>query len=150
MIFFSRDAMSKHAAVYELIDHTADIGVRVHGQTMPELFEHAALALFDVMFDISGVQPVFEQEFACRSDSIEDLLVEWLGNLLYVFDTERIVFSRFRVERLDGQLLSARASGEHYDASRHDLKTLIKAVTYHGLCVQQTHAGFAATVIFDT
>lgn len=142
--------MAHTNGIYEIIDHTADIGVRVHGQTMPELFEHAAFALFDVMFDISGVQPVFEREFTCRRDSYEELLVEWLGNLLYVFDTERIVFSRFHVERLDGQFLSARAFGEHYEAGRHDLKTLIKAVTYHGLCVQQTHAGFAATVILDT
>jgi SHS2 domain-containing protein len=116
---------------------------------MPELFEHAAFALFDVMFDITGVQPALEREFTCRRDSIEELLVEWLGNLLFVFDTERIVFSRFRVEQLDGQFLSACASGEYYDAGRHDLKTLIKAVTYHGLCVQQTQAGFAVTVIFD-
>jgi len=142
--------MVQPSAVYELIDHTADIGVRVYGTSMAELFEHAAFALFDVMLDTSGVQPVFEQEFACRRDSIEELLVEWLGTLLYVFDTERIVFSRFCVERLDGQLLAASAFGEHYDAGRHDLKTLIKAVTYHGLCVQQTHAGYAATVIFDT
>jgi SHS2 domain-containing protein len=142
--------MEKSTAVYELIDHTADIGVRVHGQTMPELFENAAFALFDVMFDISGVQPVLEREFICRRDSYEELLVEWLGNLLYVFDTERIVFSRFRVEQLGGQFLSARTSGEYYDANRHELKTLIKAVTYHSLCVQPTQAGFEATVILDT
>lgn len=142
--------MEKSTAVYKLIDHTADIGVRVHCQTMPELFEHAAFALFDIMVEISGMQPILEREFTCRRDSIEELLVEWLGSLLYVFDTERIVFSRFCVERLDGQFLLARASGEYYDADRHELKTLIKAVIYHGLCVQQTHAGFAATVIFDT
>ena len=142
--------MEKSIAVYELIDHTADIGVRVNGGSLPELFEHAAFALFDVMFDITGVQPVLEREFSCTRDSYEELLVEWLGNLLYVFDTERIVFSRFSVERLDGQLLSARASGEYYDPARHAVKSLVKAVTYHGLCVQQTQAGFEATVIFDT
>jgi SHS2 domain-containing protein len=142
--------MTHVSDIYELIDHTADIGVRVHGLTMSELFEHAAFALFDVMFDISDVQPVLEREFACRSDSIEDLLVEWLGNLLYVFDTERVVFSRFSVEMIEPTMLVAHAGGEFYDADRHDLKTLIKAVTYHGLCVQQTQAGFAATVIFDT
>ena len=135
--------------IYELIDHTADIGVRVNGGSLPELFEHAAFAMFDIMLDISGVQPAVEREFACRSDSIEDLLVEWLGNVLYVFDTERIVFSRFRVERLDGQFLSARASGEHFDPGRHDLKTMIKAVTYHNLCVRQLSDGYEASVIFD-
>jgi len=142
--------MAHVSGIYELIDHTADIGVRVYGSSLPELFEHAAFALFDVMFDISGVQPVLDREFNCRRDSYEELLVEWLGSLLFVFDTERIVFSRFRLEQLDGQFFSARASGEYYEASRHELKTLIKAVTYHGLCVQQTQAGFAATVIFDT
>lgn len=142
--------MVKPSAVYELIDHTADIGVRVYGTSMAELFEHAAFALFDIMLDTSGVQPFLEREFTCRRDSHEELLVEWLGKLLYVFDTEHIVFSGFCVERLDGQLLAARASGQYYDASRHDLRTLIKAVTYHRLCVQQTQAGYVATVIFDT
>jgi len=142
--------MAHVGGIYELIDHTADIGVCVYGTSMAELFENAAFALFDVMLDTSGMQPVFEREFSFRRDSIEELLVEWLGNLLYVFDTERIVFSRFRVERLDGHLLAARASGEYYDSARHAVKSLVKAVTYHGLCVQQTQAGFEATVILDT
>jgi SHS2 domain-containing protein len=142
--------MDKDTAVYELIDHTADIGVRVHGQTMPELFEHAAVALFDVMLDISGVQPVFEREFTCRRDSVEELLVEWLGALLYVFDTEGIVFSRFSVTGIDGKELSATAAGEHYDPGRHEVKLLIKAVTYHNLFVRQAAEGCTVTVIFDT
>ncbi len=137
-------------AFYELIDHTADIGVRVRGRSMAELFEHAAVALFDVMIDITTVRPVCEQEFICRRDSVEELLVEWLGSLLYVFDADRIVFSRFSVKQIDEHRLVACASGEHYDCARHALKSLIKAATYHKLCVQQTAQGYAATVIFDT
>jgi len=142
--------MAPLSGTYELIDHTADIGVRVYGSSLPELFEHAAFALFDIMVDISGVQPVFERQFACRSDSIEELLVEWLGSLLYVFDTERIVFSSFNVEKLSGRSLAARATGEQYDPELHAVKCLVKAATYHRLRVRQTPEGYAATVIFDT
>ena len=141
--------MTHVSGIYELIDHTADIGVRVQGQTMPELFEHAALALFDVMVDISSVQPVMQRTFTCRRDSCEELLVEWLGSLLYVFDTERVLFSRFSVEMIEPTMLVALADGEFYDAARHELKTLIKAVTYHNLCVRQLADGYEASLIFD-
>jgi len=142
--------MDKDTSVYELIDHTADIGVRVYGCSMAELFEHAAFALFDVMLDTCAVKPAFEREFACRRDSIEELLVEWLGDLLYVFDTEHIVFSRFSVVEVDNRALIARAAGAYYDPARHALKSVIKAVTYHNLRVHQTFEGCTATLIFDT
>ncbi len=141
--------MEKSTAVYELIDHTADIGVCVRAHSMASLFEHAGVALFDVMVDISSVQPVMQRTFTCRRDSCEELLVEWLGSLLYVFDTERVVFSRFSVEMIESTMLVAHAGGEFYDAARHELKTLIKAVTYHNLCVRQLADGYEASVIFD-
>jgi SHS2 domain-containing protein len=141
--------MAQAGGIYELIDHSADIGVRVYGGSIAELFENAAFALFDVMFDTAGVEPVLEREFVCSSASIEDLLVEWLGNVLYVFDTEHIVFSRFRVTELHGTMLKACAEGAQYDPARHEVKTLVKAVTYHTLCVQHTQTGCTASVIFD-
>ncbi len=141
--------MARTNDIYELIDHTADTGVRVFGRSMAELFERTAFAMFDIMVDAAGVQPVLEREFACRSDSIEELLVDWLNSVLYVFDTEHIVFSRFRVV-LDGSCLEARAYGEHYDPVRHAVTSLVKAATYHRLRVRHTDAGYTATVIFDT
>jgi SHS2 domain-containing protein len=142
-------AMEKGAVFYELIDHTADMGVCVRAASLAGLFENAAAALFDLMTDISRVQPSVERTFTCRRDSSEELLVEWLGGLLYVFDTERIVFSRFSVERIEAQMLVARAGGENYDADRHEFKHIIKAVTYHNLSVRQAAEGYEATVIFD-
>ena len=95
------------------------------------------------------MQQLVERTFTCRRDSLEELLVEWLGCLVYVFDTEHIVFSGFSVEKLDDGVLVAHAMGEFYDADRHGMKTLIKAVTYHELSVRSTAAGFEADIIFD-
>jgi len=141
--------MQKGIPGYEIIDHTADIGVRVRGASLAELFENAAAAMFDVMTDSSGVKDVVERKFTCERDSLEELLVEWLGSLLYVFDTERIVFARFSVERIDGRTLRACAAGEKYDGARHGVKSVIKAVTYHGLRVRHNAGGYEATLIFD-
>ncbi len=121
---------------YEIFDHTADVGIIVRGKSVEELFEKAAYAMFDIMIYAEKVEPVGKYRVSIDSSTLEDLLVDWLSELLYVFSTELFVMSRFRVRiemRDDGYSLRGTCWGEPYNREKHGIKTEIKAVTYHQL-----------------
>jgi SHS2 domain-containing protein len=117
---------------YEIIDHTADIAIKTHGKNLEEAFENAAYAMFDIMADASSVKNVGEMKVEIDADDLGQLLVDWLSELLYICDVEDLLFSEFDV-KISGSKLVGTAHGEKMDASRHGLKTDIKAVTYHML-----------------
>lgn len=120
---------------FELIEHTADVGLRAWGDTIEEAFEDAALGMFSIMGDISKADEVGEVEVVVENEELEGLLVDWLSELLYLFDAERAFLCRFHVKMEEnGKIkLSGRAYGEEYNAEKHGMGTEIKAVTYHML-----------------
>ncbi len=136
--------------MYEYFGHTADVGIRVQAAGLPELFEDAARALFSLMVEnLEEVQPRERVSLHLPPQrELEYLLFDWLSELIYLFDTRRMVLSRFQV-RLSDTGLEAEAAGEPLDAARHRLRNEIKAVTYHQLSLRQTEAGWEATVIVD-
>jgi SHS2 domain-containing protein len=134
---------------YEFFDHTADLGLRIYGESLAALFENAGFALFDVLTGTARVAPRQTRRFTLQRDNAEELLVEWLGSLLYEFDTAGLLFSRFSVEHIDGRSLAASACGEPFQPGLHELKTAVKAVTYHGLSIRQEKGLWQATVVFD-
>ena len=134
---------------YEFFDHTADLGLRVYGSSLAELFENAGFALFDVLTDMARVKPRQTLSFRLQRDNMEELLVEWLGSLLYEFDTGRLLFSQFSVEHIDGLWLAASARGEQFSPGCHEIKTRLKAVTYHGLSIRRENGLWQATVVID-
>jgi SHS2 domain-containing protein len=134
---------------YEFFDHTADMGLRIYGLSLAGLFENAGWALFDVLTDTGRVQPRQRRRFKLQRDNEEELLVEWLGSLLYEFDARGLLFSRCTVEQIDGLSLAASAYGEPYQQGWHELKTAVKAVTYHGLSIRQEKGLWQATVVID-
>jgi SHS2 domain-containing protein len=134
---------------YELIDHTADIGLRIFGGSLPDLFVNAGYALFDVITDINLVNCRHQKRFQLERDSIEELMVEWMSSLLYVFDTELLLFRNFNIISIDDSRLISEAEGEYFNKSIHSIKTEIKAVTYHDLKIYERKGGWEATVILD-
>ena len=141
--------MSEHTrGSFEFIDHTADAGIRVEAPTVEDLFETAALAFSELVTSVDSVDCKVERRFELQEDDIETLLVSWLQELLYLLDTEALVFSRFQV-RLEDLSLEAAAWGEVFDPKIHTVKTEIKAVTYHQLEVARSDQGWRAQVIFD-
>ena len=134
---------------YEIIDHTADVGMRVFGRTREELFLNAAYGLFDLIAGSSAVQQRVRRSFSLERETLDELLVEWLNALLYVFDTEQLLFCNFSVQHLTATTLSATATGERYDSSRHDIAAAVKAATYHNLQISEGRLGWEATVILD-
>jgi len=135
--------------MYEVFEHTADLGLRVRGATFAELLADAGRGLFSmVVEDIAAVQPIMAREFTISGTDRTYLLFDWLNELLYVCDTERLAFSQFAVQvKADG--LSAVARGEPFDPVRHHLTHEIKAITYHALKVEETSTGWLAEVIVD-
>jgi SHS2 domain-containing protein len=137
-------------APYEFFEHTADIGVTVHGTTLAELFGHAAAALYEALgtFELAG--PRTERVLALRADSAEDLLHDWLAELLYDLETRRVLYDQIDPIEATPASLSATLRGGTIDFDRSRTNEEIKAVTYHQLRVEQLPGGaWRATVIFD-
>jgi len=135
--------------MFETFDHTADLGLRIRSADLNTLFAEAAQALFSTMVEnLDAVLALQQLDFDIPGDDREYLLFDWLRELLYRFDGEHLVLSRFEVEvRPDG--LTAQAWGEPLDRDRHQLNHEVKAITYHGLCVEETADGWLAEVIVD-
>ncbi len=135
--------------MHETFDHTADLGLRVRAADLDTLFAEAAEALFGVIVeDLASVRPERALEITLSGDDREYLLFDWLRTLLYHFDAEHLLFSRFEVH-VSAAGLEGSAWGEPLDRNRHELSHEVKAITYHGLKVEQTAEGWLAEVIID-
>ena len=134
---------------YELIDHTADTGFSVRGQTLEQLHEHSAFALFDIMADLRNVTQKESRNIEVKAKDREALLVDWLSELNYLFFTEGLISCNFEVAEIRDDYIRARIKGERYNPSVHIIRTEIKAVTYHGIYIHQRDGKWEAQVILD-
>ena len=134
---------------YEPFEHTADVGVRVHGDTLAALLENAALALADTMVGLDRVEPRREQQITVAASDLEELVVNWLTELLYLFEVEGLVFADFTVTDVSPEGLTAKARGESFDPDRHPIAADIKAVTYHQLQVEEVDGRWQVSIVFD-
>lgn len=134
---------------YEVFEHTADIGLHAFGSTLPELFIHAAEGMESLMVPPEQVRVLVSREIAVEGHDLVSLLIAWLNELNFLFDTEYLLFREFEIEILTETHLKGRASGEPYDAQRHTLSSAIKAVTWHEAAVEPTANGYKARIIFD-
>ena len=135
--------------MFELYEHTADLGLRARAPDLDTLFAEAARALFAaILEDPDGVRAEERAVFDIPGGQREYLLFDWLRELLYCFDAGHRVFGRFQVNTHPCGL-SASAWGENFDPARHAVNHAVKAITYHGLRVEQTADGWLAEVIVD-
>ena len=145
--------MSSQGKQYEYLDHTADIKFRAYGKTREEVFENAALAMFNVIIDTEKVSGDTAREICLKSPDLESLLVDWLSELLYLFEVDEIVFRKFRVEKIREEKgeysITAQALGEKYSLESLPFETEIKAITYNQLEITKTADGWKAQVVVD-
>lgn len=132
---------------FELIEHTADVGLNAYGKDLPEAFANAACGMFSIIADLDKVREVETRRVVVTADDIESLLFEWLNSLLYYFDVEMLLFDRFDIIEFADTRLVADCRGEKYDSSRHRIKTGVKSATYHILEVDRQEN--RVRVIFD-
>ena len=133
---------------FEILEHTADVGIIAYGTNMKEAFGNAAKALFSLITELDDVEEVEYRDIELTAPDQESLLVEWLNELIYLFDVENIIFKRFDITRLNNTQLKARSYGQRVDSSRHKLKTGVKAATYHMLKIDRDN-GCRVQVLFD-
>lgn len=135
--------------MYEVFEHTADLGLRVRAASRVELFAEAGRALMSVLIaNLDGIQPVQERQLRVAGTEDDYLLLDWLNELLYCFDVERMALVEFHLT-FDQGGLTARCRGELLDEERHRLEHEVKAITYHGLTVRSSDEGWLAEVIVD-
>lgn len=134
---------------FEVIEHTADTGIRAFGKDIKEAFENSARGMFSLVANLDKVEEKNEQEVEVQADNREDLLVEWLNELLYLLEVKRLVLKSFKIAEMDEHHLKAKVFGEEIDEKKHELGVDIKAVTYHMLKVAKTDDRWEAQVIFD-
>ncbi len=115
---------------YEVVEHTAETGIRALGKSLDELFANAAYGMFDLMTDLGKVGVKGELEVRLKAPDLQGLMVDWLTQLLFLHETHNIYLSRFEVQVRDTSLV-AKVGGEKVDRRRHKPRLAVKAVTYH-------------------
>lgn len=136
-------------APFEVIEHPADVGFLAYGETLEELFAHAALAMFSLACELEGIEEREKREVETSGADTESLLYAWLAELLAVADAEQLVFRRVEVTVLAPDRARGIAHGEKFDKTRHRAGTYLKAVTFHQFLVEQTPDGWRAQVYLD-
>jgi len=131
--------------LYEEVEHTADAAIRAFGRDLPELFANAAYGMFDLLADMEKLHPTVEREVFLEASDLETLLVDWLGELLYLREACGEAYKEFEIVTLSPRELRAVAKGGKGFVPRMD----IKAVTYHDLKIEKTEEGYVATIVFD-
>jgi SHS2 domain-containing protein len=134
---------------FRLLDHTADLGILVYGGDLEELFTNAGKVFFGIITDLRRVRESTERTIRVESSNLEDLMVNWLGELLYLHDVDGLLFRSFSIDELGDGTMKARARGEVFQEERHVIKTEIKAVTYHQIQVKKERGRWVARIIFD-
>jgi SHS2 domain-containing protein len=138
---------------WEHFEHGADVGVRGRGDTPTRAFEEAARALFSLLSaDLAAIRPSVEERVTCEAANLEELLVAFLNELLFLFDSRRVVFGRFEIaiEELPDRLrLTGVARGEPFDPKRHEFTVLPKGATFTALEVAQRDGEWVAQCVVD-
>ncbi|MDP8216859.1 MAG: archease [Candidatus Kaelpia imicola] len=137
--------MRKH---YRLIPHTADIAIMVDAKSLEKLYSNSARALFDILVGVDSIKHRMEKKVSVEGVDRDDLLIRFLNELIYIFSTERIILSSFKIIRLKSRELICMAKGERFDSLK-GVKNEIKAATYCDFKIEKKRGGYKARVIFD-
>ena len=130
-------------------DHTADTGIIVHADSLPELFAGAAVGMFASMYRLDGLVPDRSCEISVTAPDREALLVAWLQELIFRFDVEEEIYTGAAVQQLTDTSLCARVRGRALGPQVPRIGAAIKAVTYHGLSLRPVNDGWEAVLLFD-
>jgi SHS2 domain-containing protein len=135
--------------MYETFEHTADLGLRIRAATLDELFAEAGRGFFSlIVANLEAVRPVEEVSLGVVGGELDYLLFDWLNELLYIFESRRLVLVEFKV-RASESSVQATARGEPFDPARHQSEHEVKAITYHELKVMRENGSWLAEVIVD-
>ncbi len=134
---------------YEQIEHTADIGIKVYGKDLKELFCNAALGMYEQIAGLESVKPSEKIQIDIEASDYEELLVLWLSEVLYQYNGKGKLLNEFVIEKLSEKHIASYVKGEAIDPKRHSLKKEVKAVTFHNVKIEKGKNYFTTELIFD-
>jgi SHS2 domain-containing protein len=134
---------------YEQLEHVGDIRIKVFGDTIKDLFINAGFALFDIMVTGEKTKNEFAETIEVSGIDQEELIVNWLTELNYLFLTELKIFNAFEIERFTETEITATVLGEKFNPHFHEIKNEIKAVTFYDLEVVQKKNWWETKIVFD-
>jgi len=137
---------------YKFLDHTADVMFEAAGKNLNELFTNAALAVFNVQCNLKKVENKLKKEIKLKNENAEDLLFDFLGELIYLKDAKSLLFGEFKISIKNIKnkyLLEAAAYGEKINPEKHELKIDVKAVTLYEFFLKETRNGWKCRVVLD-
>ena len=140
--------MNNKKAGYKFIDHTADVMFEAYGSDLNELFENSGLALQELQVELKNVKSKIIKEIKLENKSVEMLLFDFLQELIFLKDTEQLIFSKIKVKIKDDKLNGV-CSGEKIDINKHECKVDAKAITLHKYEVKKIKDKWIARVIVD-
>ncbi len=135
--------------MFTILEHTADIGLRAWGQSLEEMFANAASALVSIAMDTEAARDDDPYPLAAEGEDLESLLVNWLSEVLYYVDGQRVALKRFTVEEVAEHSVRGVSWGEPRDDARHAPKLVVKGVTYHQLRVVHEAGRWTCDVYLD-
>jgi len=133
---------------FEVIEHTADVGIIARGESLQELFANAAAGMLHFLIDLNSVRAVERRQVVVEAEDLEGLLVAWLNELLVLLNGEAFIPGSFDVREVTDRRLTADVQGELVDPSRHHFRLDVKAATYHQLRISRNDI-WHAHIIFD-
>jgi SHS2 domain-containing protein len=131
------------------MDHTADLGIRVLGRTVKELFANSGYALFDLLVSRGFHGALKTKEINVTGMDWPDLMVNWLRELLYLWSDQKSVVHTITILSISPYTISASLGTYLCNDIHHVVNHDIKAVTYHSIAAQPVSGGWEATIIFD-
>lgn len=134
---------------FEVLDISGDVGIRAFGKSLEELFVNAASGMYNLITDTEAVERERDMDVEVKSHSLEGLLVSWLNELIFQFDTYGFIGRDINIREFSENEIKATLTGEEFDESRHDKRLLIKAATYHQLKIERVGEEWKAEIIFD-
>jgi SHS2 domain-containing protein len=134
---------------FDVIEHTADIGIAAYGADLKQVFANAARGLFSLITELDAISEKNIYHIQVTAPDREALLLQWLNELIYRFEVKEMLFHRFTINTLTDTELKATGCGEKIDLAKHELKIQVKAATFHMLKIEQNNDGWEAQVIFD-
>ena len=130
---------------YKPLDHPSDVGIIAFGKDKKEVFENAAYGMFSLMADLDRVENKETFQIKVAGDNTDSLLINWLNELIFYEDSKKVLFKEFKIKKITGKRLEAKASGEKINMDKHFIYRPIKAATYNQLQISQNQA----RIVFD-
>ena len=141
--------MNSTPPAYQIIDHTADLGIIVKGVDEKDVFIRAAHAMTDLMLKGDISRKTVMKDISLQGEDFPDLMVKWLGEILYLFNGEKLLMHSIKIKSISPITLRSTLTLSSFEPKHHQVKREIKAVTYHQIFVDQVNDGWEARVIFD-